>query len=57
MWDLWCTKWYWDRFFPEHFGFSLSISFHAAPLRRKNEKNLIIFITGLHKNLKAAVRP
>jgi hypothetical protein len=28
MWDLWCTKWHWDRFFSEFSGFSLSVSFH-----------------------------
>jgi hypothetical protein len=26
--DLWWTKWHWDRFFSEFFGFPLSISFH-----------------------------
>jgi hypothetical protein len=26
--DLWWTKWHWDRFFSESFGFPLSISFH-----------------------------
>jgi hypothetical protein len=20
VWDLWWTKWHWDRFFPEYFG-------------------------------------
>jgi hypothetical protein len=38
MWDLWWTKWHWDRFSPEHF---------SAPLEGKTKK-LIIFITGLH---------
>jgi hypothetical protein len=28
MWDLWWTKWHWDRFLSEFFGFPLSISFH-----------------------------
>jgi len=28
MWDLWCTKWHWDRFFSEYFGFPFSVSFH-----------------------------
>jgi hypothetical protein len=46
MWDLWWKKWHWDRFFPEYFGFSLSISFHRAPLQGKTKK--IINITGLH---------
>jgi hypothetical protein len=49
MWDLWWTKWHWDRFFPEYFGFPLSISFHRCSITRKNEKKkLIVFITGLH---------
>jgi len=28
MWDLWRTKWCWDRFFSKCFGFPLSIPFH-----------------------------
>ena len=52
MWDLWWTKWHWDRFFPEYFGFPLSISFHRYSITRKIEKTLIIFlfifIAGLH---------
>jgi hypothetical protein len=27
-WDLWWTKWRWDRFFPEYFGFPCQSSFH-----------------------------
>jgi hypothetical protein len=27
LWDLWWTKWHWDRFFSKFFGFPLSISF------------------------------
>jgi hypothetical protein len=38
VWDLWWAKWHWDRFFPEHFGFPLSISFHWCSITRKNEK-------------------
>jgi hypothetical protein len=49
MWDLWWTKWHWDRFFPEYFGFPLSISFHRYSIIWKIKKKLIIFITGLHK--------
>jgi hypothetical protein len=53
MWDLWSTKWYWDRFFPQYFGFPLSISFHQCPLLGKEQKIIIIiiaiFITGLQK--------
>jgi hypothetical protein len=51
MWDLWWTKWHWDRFFPEYFGFPLSISFHRCSITRKRTKIIIIMfiiITGLH---------
>jgi hypothetical protein len=51
MWDLWWTKWHWDRFLPEYFGFPLSISFHRWSISWKNEKLIIfltIFIAGLH---------
>jgi hypothetical protein len=49
MWDLWWTKWHWDRFFPECFGFPLTVSFHRCSITRKNEKTLNIFIIWLHK--------
>jgi hypothetical protein len=29
MWDLWWTKWHWDRFFSESFGIPLSI-YHST---------------------------
>jgi hypothetical protein len=48
MWDFWWTEWHWDTFFPEYFGFSPSITFHRYSITRKNEKKVIIFITGLH---------
>jgi hypothetical protein len=48
MWDLWWTKWHWDSFFPEYFGFSLSISFQWCSIKLEKQKKLIIFITGLH---------
>jgi hypothetical protein len=48
MWDLWWIKWHWDRFFPECFGFPLSISFHRCSITWKNEKKNFIFIRGLH---------
>jgi hypothetical protein len=47
MCDLWWTKWHWDRFLPEYFGFPLSILFHLLSITSKTKK-LIIFITGLH---------
>jgi hypothetical protein len=43
-------KWQCDRFFPEYFGFPLSVSFHRCSITWKNEKKkLTVFITGLHK--------
>jgi hypothetical protein len=33
---------------PEYFSFPLSASFHQWSITRRNEKKLIIFITGLH---------
>jgi hypothetical protein len=47
MWGLWWTKWHWDRFFSEYFGFSPVNHSTGAPLQGK-QKKLIIFITGLH---------
>jgi hypothetical protein len=46
VWDLWWTKWHWDRVFP--------CQFHStcAPLLGKGQKIIIIiviFITGSHK--------
>jgi hypothetical protein len=46
MWDLWWTNWHLDRFFPEYFGFPLSVSFYWCSIIWKKEK--IISITGLH---------
>jgi hypothetical protein len=40
-----------EVFFPESFGFTLSISFNPCSITLKNEKKLMfffIFITGLH---------
>jgi hypothetical protein len=39
MWDLWWTKWHWDRLFSEYFGFPLSVSFHRCSITRKRTKN------------------
>jgi len=30
MWDLWWTKWRWDRFFSKYFRFPLSVSFRQC---------------------------
>jgi hypothetical protein len=46
MWDLWWTKWHWDRFFSEYVGFPLSISFHRSSIKIEKQKNFFIFITG-----------
>jgi hypothetical protein len=54
MWDLWWTKWHWDRFFPEYFGFPCQFHSTGAPLLGKMKKLIIflfIFITGLHNTL------
>jgi hypothetical protein len=32
MWDLWFTKWHWDRVFSQFFGFALSVSFHRCSI-------------------------
>jgi hypothetical protein len=32
IWDLWWTKWHWDRFFIQYFSFPLSISFHQCSI-------------------------
>jgi hypothetical protein len=46
MWDLWWTKWHWDRISPEYFGFPLSISFYWYSIIRKTGRKIIIFISG-----------
>jgi hypothetical protein len=51
MWDLWWTKWHWDKFFSEYFGFSLSVSFHWCSIKCKAGKTLIVFITVLHSKI------
>jgi hypothetical protein len=32
MWDLWWTKWHWDRFCSQYFAFPLSVSFHQCSI-------------------------
>jgi hypothetical protein len=39
MWDLWWTKWHWDKFFSEYFGFSVSISFHRCSIKMEKQIN------------------
>jgi hypothetical protein len=38
-WNLWWTKWHWDKVFSEFFGFPLSISFYRCSITRKRTKN------------------
>jgi hypothetical protein len=40
-WDLWWSKWHWDRFFSELFSFPLSISFHRGLHISESSKKLI----------------
>jgi hypothetical protein len=50
MWGLWWTKWHWDRFFSELSVFPCQFHSTGAPLFVKlGKKELLIFITGLHK--------
>jgi hypothetical protein len=46
MWDLRWTKWHWDRFFPEYFGFP--VNFIPPVLHYLEKRKILIFITGLH---------
>jgi hypothetical protein len=39
MWDLWWTKWHWNRFPPECFGFPLSLSFLRCSITRQRTKS------------------
>jgi hypothetical protein len=41
MWDLWWTKWHWDRFFAEYFSFPLSVSFHRCSITWKKKTNAL----------------
>jgi hypothetical protein len=47
MWDLWWTKWHWDRVFPEYFDFFLSIHSTGAPLLGKMKKTDHIYHRGI----------
>jgi hypothetical protein len=38
MWDLWWTKWHWDRFFYEYFVFPCQFHSTGAPLNWKIKK-------------------
>jgi hypothetical protein len=47
MWDLWWTKWHWDRFFSEVSVFPCQFHSTGAPLLVKRGQKLLIFITGV----------
>jgi hypothetical protein len=38
MWDLWWTKWHWDRFCPEYFRFPCQFHSTGASLLGETEK-------------------
>jgi hypothetical protein len=44
MFDLWWTKWHWDRFFSELSVFPCRFNSTGAPLIVKSGKKLLIFI-------------
>jgi hypothetical protein len=50
MWDLWWTKWKRAGFFLSTLVFRCQLHSTGAPLKWKNRKNFIIFLTGLHNN-------
>jgi hypothetical protein len=61
MWDLWWTKWHWDRFFPRVLRF-FPCQFHStgAPLlggKKKDHVSLHLHHKGCTISLKAAVPP
>jgi hypothetical protein len=49
-WDLWWTKWHWDRFFSEFFGFPVTIIPPWAPLLRKLKKNSSFIHSPFHSS-------
>jgi hypothetical protein len=57
MWDLWWTKWHWDRFLSENFGFPLPNSFHRCSIKWKSRKKLHLHHRVAQYAFKAAVRP
>jgi hypothetical protein len=57
MWDLWWTKWHWDRFLPEYIGFPLSVLFHPLlHYLEKLKKKLIIFLSSYHRVAQETLR-
>jgi hypothetical protein len=57
MWDLWWTKWHWDRFFfPSTLVFSCQFNSTGVQLQGKMKKKSSSS-QGYTVSLKAAVRP
>jgi hypothetical protein len=44
MWDLWWTKWHWDRFSAEYYGFPCQFHSTGAPLLGKGQKIMMIIV-------------
>jgi hypothetical protein len=45
-----CTKWHWDRFFSEFFGFPLSVSFHRGSILIYLGKNIRPVVAAVQSN-------
>jgi hypothetical protein len=56
MWNLWWTKWHWDRFFPSTSDFPCQFHSTGDPLQGKTRKNESSSSQGCTTSLKAAVR-
>jgi hypothetical protein len=53
MWYLWWTKWHWDRFSPEYFGFPRQFHSTFTLLYEKKLKNELPSSQGLHSKSEA----
>jgi hypothetical protein len=56
MWGLWWTKWDWDRFFPEYFGFPCQFRFTGAQLLGKIKKTDYLSLHLHHRVAQEALR-
>jgi hypothetical protein len=56
-WDLWWTKWHWDRFSPSTSVFPSQFHSTGAPLLGKTEKSELSLLQGCTISLMAAVWP
>jgi hypothetical protein len=57
MWNLWWTKWHWDRFSPNTSVFPCQFHSIGAPLLGKMTKLIIFLFIFIAVSLKVAVRP